>query len=101
MSTDALPAGSEWLVTNRKAAYCAHRRLNGAQRTAQDVDDMIQAATLTYWRHQQGGRSVPFCFVCAHLAAEKYFYCRIPGRRPRHHLSLEAPLHDGCNPPHE
>jgi hypothetical protein len=30
MSTNALPAEPEWLVKSRQAAYCALRRLNGA-----------------------------------------------------------------------
>jgi DNA-directed RNA polymerase specialized sigma24 family protein len=101
MSTDILPAESEWLVTSRKAAYCARRRLNGAELTTQDMEDMIQAATLAYWKHHQEGRSIPFCFVCARQAAEKYFYRKILGRNPRTHLSLDAPMHDGGDLPHE
>ena len=101
MSTNALPAEPEWLVTSRKAAYCARRRLNGADLSPQDMEDMIQAATLAYWKHHREGRPVPFCFVCARQAAEKYFYRRILGRNPRSPLSLDAPLHDGGDLPHE
>ena len=91
------------IISGRKAAYCARRRLNGAGDllTAQDMEDMIQAATLAYWKHHQEGRPIPFCFVCARQAAEKYFYRQILGRNPRHPLSLDAPLHDGGDVPHE
>jgi hypothetical protein len=65
------------------------------------MEDMIQAATLAYWKHHHEGRSIPFCFVCARQAAEKYFYRKILGRNPRSSLSLDAPLHDGGDPPHE
>ena len=49
MSSHDLPTEPEWLVTSRKAAYCA-RRLNGADLRPQDMEDMIQAATLAYWQ---------------------------------------------------
>ena len=101
MSTHDLPTEPEWLVTSRKAAYCARRRLNGADLSPQDMEDMIQAATLAYWKHHREGRPVPFCFVCARQAAEKYFYRQILGRNPRSPLSLDAPLHDGGDLPHE
>ena len=101
MSTYDLPNEPEWLVKSRKAAYCARRRLNGADLTAQDMEDMIQAATLAYWKHHREGRPIPFCFVCARQAAEKYFYRQILGRNPRSPLSLDAPLHDGGDLPHE
>jgi DNA-directed RNA polymerase specialized sigma24 family protein len=102
MSTYDLPVESELIVKSRKAAYCARRRLvNGVDLTAQDMEDMIQAATLAYWKHHQEGRPVPFCFVCARQAAEKYFYRKILGRNPRGPLSLDAPLHGGGDPPHE
>ena len=101
MSTNALPAEPEWLVTSRKAAYCARRRLNGADLSPQDMEDMIQAATLAYWKQHQDGRPVPFCFVCARQAAEKYFYRKILGRNPRSPLCLDVPLRDGGDLPHE
>jgi len=105
MSMYDLPEESELIVKSRKAAYCARqgrrRRLNGANLTAQDMDDMIQAAGLAYWKHQREGRPIPFCFVCARQAAEKYFYRKILGRNPRSPLSLDAPAHDGGDLPHE
>jgi DNA-binding CsgD family transcriptional regulator len=103
MSTNALPAEPEWLVTSRKAAYCARRRLNGgaADLSPQDMEDMIQAATLAYWKHHREGRPVPFRFVCARQAAEKYFYRQVRGRNPRSPLSLDATLDDGGDLPHE
>jgi DNA-directed RNA polymerase specialized sigma24 family protein len=101
MSTNTLPAEPDWLVTSRKAAYCARRRLNGADLTLQDMEDMIQAATLAYWKHHREGRPVPFCFVCARHAAEKYFYRKVLGRNPRSPLSLDVPLHDDGELPHE
>jgi DNA-binding CsgD family transcriptional regulator len=103
MSTHDLPQESELIISSRKAAYCARRRLNGAGDllTAQDMEDMIQAATLAYWKHHQEGRPIPFCFVCARQAAEKYFYRKIVGRNPRSPLSLDTPLHDGGELPHE
>jgi hypothetical protein len=103
MDTNALPTEPEWLVTSRKAAYCARRRLNGGADTLtpQDMEDMIQAATLAYWKNYREGRPVPFCFVCARQAAEKYFYRQVRGRNPRSPLSLDASLHDGSDLPHE
>jgi hypothetical protein len=103
MSTNALPAEPEWLVKSRKAAYCARRRLNGGadNLTAQDMEDLIQAAALAYWKQHREGRPVPFCFVCARQAAEKYFYRQVWGRNPRNPLSLDAPLDDGGDLPHE
>jgi len=98
-----LPKEPELVVQSRKAAYCARRRLNGGANnlTTQDMEDMIQAAALAYWKHQREGRPVPFCFVCARQAAEKYFYRKILGRNPRNPLSLDAPLHDDGDLPHE
>jgi hypothetical protein len=103
MSTHALPTEPEWFVTSRKAAYCARRRLNGGadNLTAQDMEDLIQAAALAYWKQHREGRPVPFCFVCARQAAEKYFYRQVWGRNPRNPLSLDAPLHDDGDLPHE
>jgi DNA-binding CsgD family transcriptional regulator len=103
MSTNALPADPKWLVTSRKAAYCARRRLGGAGDllTAQDMEDMIQVAAVAYWQHHQEGRPVPFCFVCARQAAEKHVLRQILGRNPRSPLSLDIPLHDGGDMPHE
>lgn len=51
MSTYDLSTKPEWLVKSRKAAYCAHRRLNGVDLSAQNLEDMIQTATLAYWKH--------------------------------------------------
>jgi DNA-directed RNA polymerase specialized sigma24 family protein len=101
MSTHDLPTEPEWLVTSRKAAYCARRRLNGADLSSQDMEDMIQAANMAYWKRHREGRPIPFCFICARQAAEKYFYRRIVGRNPRNPLSLDVPSHDGGDLPHE
>ena len=101
MSTHDLPQESELIVNGRKAAYCARRRLNGADLSNQDMEDMIQAATMAYWKHHRAGRAIPYCFVCARQAAEKYFYRRILGRNPRSPLSLDSPLHDGGDLPYE
>lgn len=101
MSTYDLPQESELIISGRKAAYCARLRLNGADLSPQDMEDMCQAATLAYWQQHQDGRPVPFCFVCARQAAEKYFYRRIVGRNPRSSLSLDVLLRDGDDPPHE
>ena len=59
MGTQALPAEPEWLVKSRKAAWCA-RRLNGgtADLNPKDLEDMIQAATLAYWKHHREDRPV-------------------------------------------
>jgi DNA-directed RNA polymerase specialized sigma24 family protein len=91
------------VVQGRKAAYCARRRLDGAGDllTPQDMEDLIQTATLAYWKHHREGRPVPFCFVCARQAAEKHLYRQLMGRNPRSTLSLDAPLHDGGDLPHE
>jgi hypothetical protein len=51
MSTHDLPQESELIASGRKAAYFARRRLNGADLSPQDMEDMIQAATLAYWKH--------------------------------------------------
>ena len=103
MCTYGLPQKSEWIVSSRKAAYCARRRLSGGGDilTAQDMGDVIQAATMAYWQHHRAGRPIPYCFVCARQAAETYFYRRILGRNPRSPLSLDSPLHDGGDLPHE
>ena len=101
MSTHDLPQESELIISSRKADYCARRRLSGADLSAQDMEDMIQAATLAYWKHHREGRPIPFCFVCARQAAEKYFYRKIVGRNPRSPLSLDTPLRDGGEFPHE
>jgi DNA-directed RNA polymerase specialized sigma24 family protein len=103
MSTYDLPQESDLIISSRKAAYCARRRLSGGGDilTAQDMEDMIQAATMAYWQHHRVGRPIPYCFVCARQAAEKYFYRRILGRNPRSPLSLDTPLHVGGELPHE
>jgi len=101
MNTHALPAEPDWLVTSRKAAYCGRRRLNAADLSPQDMENMIQAATLAYWKHHRQGRPVPFCFVCARQATEKYFYRKILGRNTRRPLSRDVPVHDGGDLPHE
>jgi DNA-binding CsgD family transcriptional regulator len=103
MSASGLPTESELIVKGRKAAYCARRRLGQSSDllTGQDLEDLIQVATLAYWKHHQNGRPIPYCFVCARQAAEKYFYRNIMGRNPRSPFSLDAPLHDGGDLPHE
>jgi hypothetical protein len=65
------------------------------------MEGRIQAATLVYWKHHREGHAIPFCFVCARQAAEKYFYRKVLGRNPRSPLSLDVPLHDGGDLPHE
>ncbi|MBN1814270.1 MAG: hypothetical protein JXA14_20695 [Anaerolineae bacterium] len=104
MSTNTLPAEPEWITKSRMAAYCARRRLglDPTDLTAQDMEDLIQVATMAYWKHHRDGRPVPFCFVCARQAAEKYFFRKILGRNPRNPLSLDVPVHyDGGSLPHE
>jgi DNA-directed RNA polymerase specialized sigma24 family protein len=101
MSTCEPTQELELVIKGRKAAYCARRRLNGADLSPQDMEDLIQAATLAYWKHHREGRPVPYCFVCARQAAEKHFYRQILGRNPRNPLSLDAPLHDDGDLPHE
>jgi DNA-binding CsgD family transcriptional regulator len=103
MSTYELPDEPEWLVRSRKAAYCARRRLNGGadSLTTQDMEDLIQTAALAYWKQLRAGQPVPYCFVAARDAAEKYFYRQILGRGPRNPISLDAELMDGGDPPHE
>jgi DNA-binding CsgD family transcriptional regulator len=93
----------ELVVQGRKAAYCARRRLFGAGDllTPQDMEDLIQTATLAYWKHHREGRPVSFCFVCARQAAEKHFYRQLMGRNPRSPFSLDASLRDGGDLPHE
>jgi DNA-directed RNA polymerase specialized sigma24 family protein len=103
MSTRDPSQEPELVVQGRKAAYCARRRLGAAADllTPQDMEDLIQTATLAYWRQHREGRPVPFCFVCARQAAEKHFYRQLMGRNPRSSLSLDTPLHDGGDLPHE
>ncbi|MFC2037034.1 sigma factor-like helix-turn-helix DNA-binding protein [Chloroflexota bacterium] len=91
----------ELVVKGRQAAYCARRRLNGADLSPQDMEDLVQTATLAYWKHHRKVRPVPFCFVCARQAAEKHFYRQLMGRNPRNALSMDTPLHDGGDLPHE
>jgi DNA-directed RNA polymerase specialized sigma24 family protein len=101
MSTSNLPAEPELVVQSRKAAYCARRRLDRPELTTQDMEDMIQAAALAYWKHHRQGRSPAFCFVCARTAAEKHFFRQILGGNPRNPLSLDVAMNDGGDPPHE
>jgi predicted N-acyltransferase len=102
MSTYDLPTQPEWLVTSRKAAHCARRHLSGGpdNLTAQDMENLIQTAALAYWKQHRKGHSVPYCFMCARQAAEKYFYRKILGRNPRSPLSLDTSLHDDGDLPH-
>jgi hypothetical protein len=101
MSTSNLHVEPELVVQSRKAAYCARRRLNGPDLAPQDMEDMIQTAALAYWKHHREGRTPAFCFVCARTAAEKYFFRHVLGGNPRNPLSLDTPMHDGGDPPHE
>lgn len=101
MSTYDLSTEPELVVKSRQAAYCARRRLGDVELSRADMEDLIQTATLAYWKQLRVGKPVPFCFVCARNAAEKYFYRCILGRNPRNPLSLDAPLHDGGDLPHE
>jgi DNA-binding CsgD family transcriptional regulator len=101
MSMSNLHTEPELVVQSRKAAYCARRRLNGPDLTPQDMEDMIQTAALAYWKHHREGRPPAFCFVCARTAAEKYFFRQILGRNPRNPLSLDVPVRDGGDLPHE
>lgn len=101
MSTSNLHAEPELVVQSRKAACCARRRLNGPDLAPQDMEDMIQTAALAYWKHHREGRPPAFCFVCARTASEKYFFRHILGRNPRNPLSLDAPVHEGGDLPHE
>lgn len=102
MSVSDLPTESELIVKGRKAAYCA-RRLGQASDllTGKDMEDLIQVAMLAHWKHHQNGRPISFCFICARQAAEKYFCRNIMVRNPRSPFSLDAPLHDGGDLPHE
>ena len=97
MSTWEPSQEQELVVQGRKAAYCARRRLDVGSDllNPQDMEDLIQTATLAYWKHHREGRPVPFCFVCARQAAENHFYRQLMGRNPRSTCSLDAPLHDG------
>jgi DNA-binding CsgD family transcriptional regulator len=103
MSTWEPSQEQKLVVQGRKAAYCARRRLDGGSDllTPQDMEDLIQTATIAYWKHHREGRPVPFCFVCARQAAEKHFYRQLMGRNPRSPLSLDTPYHDGGDRPHE
>jgi hypothetical protein len=62
MSPCSLPQEPTLVISSRKAAFCARRRLNGADVSSQDMEDMMQAATMTYWQHHREGRLIPFCF---------------------------------------
>jgi hypothetical protein len=103
MSTNALPAEPEWLVTSRKAAYCARCLNGGADNvTAQTMEDMIQAAALAYWKHHREGCPVPFSFVCARQAAPREtLLSQHPRPKPPRPPLPGCSLHDGGDLPHE
>lgn len=103
MTTDTLPAESEWLTRSRMAAYCARRRLNldSTEITPQDMEDLIQVARLAYWQQLRDGRHPAYCFASARNAVQNYFMRQIRGRNPRNPLSLDVPVYDGGNLPDE
>jgi DNA-directed RNA polymerase specialized sigma24 family protein len=98
--TPAYITADPLITEGRKAAHCA-RRLIDADATAQDLDDMTQAAAAAYWQHQQDGRDPAWCFVCARTAAINCYLRSVLGRNPRHPFSLDAPTRDGGDLPHE
>ena len=69
--------------------------------TAQDMEDMIQAATMAYWKHHREGRPIPSASSAPDKPPRSTSTGRILGRNPRSPLSLDAPLHDGGDLPHE
>lgn len=101
MSTYDLPAEPELVVKSRKAACCARRRLGDVELSRADLEDMMQAAALAYWKYSQLGQPVPYCFVAARAAAEKCYFRQILGRGPHRVISLDAPVRDDGDLPHE
>ena len=101
MSTETVTTEPEVVVKSRMAAYCARRRLGDVDLTQADMEDLIQTASLVYWKHFRAGMPVPYCFVAARDAAEKYYFRQILGRGPRNALSLDTPVREGGDLPHE
>src|SRR5690606_38236601 len=97
---DALATEPEVVVKSRMAAYCARRRLE-VDVSWDEMEDMIQSAALAYWKHLQAGMPVAYCFVAARCAAEKCYYRQILGRGPRRTISLDAPVREDGDLPHE
>ncbi len=59
MSTHDLPSEPESIVKQPQSSLLRPATPQRSRFDPQDMEDMIQAATLAYWKHHREGRPVP------------------------------------------
>jgi DNA-binding CsgD family transcriptional regulator len=102
MSTHAEEEKVVWIMKKaRTAAYSARKRFDLYDATGADLEDMTQTAALTFWRLMVEGKSPAYAFVAAREEARQCYVEQILGSGPRHPLSLDHPLNEDGDPPHE
>ena len=102
MSTYAAQDQVDWIMTKaRTAAYSARKRFDLYDATCTDLEDMTQTAALTFWRLMVEGKSPAYAFVAAREEARQYYLEQILGSGPRNPLSLDHPLSEDGELPHE
>jgi len=85
----------------RTAAYSARKRFDLYDATRADFEDMTQTAAFTFWRLMIEGKSPAYAFVAAREEARQCYVEQIQGSGPRNPLSLDHPLSEDGDPPHE
>jgi DNA-binding CsgD family transcriptional regulator len=85
----------------RTAAFSARKRFDLYDATSADLEDMTQTAALTFWRLMVEGKSPAYAFVAAREEARQCYVEQILGSGPRNPLSLDHPLNEDGDPPHE
>ncbi|MGC9334622.1 MAG: sigma factor-like helix-turn-helix DNA-binding protein [Anaerolineae bacterium] len=102
MSTYAREEEVIWIMRKaRTAAYSARKRFDLYDATCADLEDMTQTAALTFWRLMVEGNSPAYAFVAAREEARQCYVEQILGSGPRNLLSLDHPLNEDGDPPHE
>jgi DNA-binding CsgD family transcriptional regulator len=85
----------------RTAAFSARKGFDLYDATGADLEDMTQAAALTFWRLMVEEKSPAYAFVAAREEARQCYVEQILGSGPRNPLSLDHPLNEDGDPPHE
>jgi DNA-binding CsgD family transcriptional regulator len=102
MNTYAKEEDVIWIMRKaRTAAYSARKRFDLFDATCADLEDMTQTAALTFWRLMVEGKSPAYAFVAAREEARQCYVEQILGSGPRNPLSLDHPLSEDGDPPHE
>ena len=102
MSTYAAQDQVGWIMTKaRTAAFSARKRFDLYDATSADLEDMTQTAALTFWRLMVEGKSPAYAFVATREEARQCYVEQILGSGPRNPLSLDHPLNEDGDPPHE